>query len=176
MTKKILKTVLLLITVLSVCILTGCQKKNSNDSGEVSKDVYEQPIRYCMDGLKNRDLDQFLKAYPDFMNMAKTITKENIDDVYSQYEAIYGANIQLDYTLGDATKIDSSDIENLEAQLKETYPDAGDIKISKAYIIPVDLTITGDGIAEEGKEKEKTTNKDSQDFYVYEYNGNWYVY
>ena len=176
MTKKILKTVLLLITVLSVCILTGCQKKNSNDSGEVSKDVYEQPIRYCMDGLKNRDLDQFLKAYPDFMNMAKTITKENIDDVYSQYEAIYGANIQLDYTLGDATKIDSSDIENLEAQLKETYPDACDIKISKAYIIPVDLTITGDGIAEEGKEKEKTTNKDSQDFYVYEYNGNWYVY
>ena len=32
MTKKILKTMLLLtITVLSICILTGCQKKNSNN-------------------------------------------------------------------------------------------------------------------------------------------------
>lgn len=114
MTKKILKTVLLLITVLSVCILTGCQKKNSNNSGEVSKDVYEQPIRYYMEGLKNRDLEQHLKAYPDFMKMSEIITKENLDDVYSQYEAIYGANIQLDYSLGDATKIDASDIENIE--------------------------------------------------------------
>ena len=177
MTKKILKTMLLLtITVLSICILTGCQKKNSNNSGEVSKDVYEQPIRYYMEGLKNRDLEQHLKAYPDFMKMSEIITKENLDDVYSQYDAIYGANIQLDYSLGDATKIDTSDIENIEIQLKETYPDAGDIKISRAYIIPVELTITGDGIAEEGKEKEKTTNKDSQEFYVYEFNGNWYIY
>ena len=117
-----------------------------------------------------------MKAYPDFMKMSEIITKENLDDVYSQYEAIYGANIQLDYSLGDATKIDTSDIENIEIQLKETYPDAGDIKISRAYIIPVELTITGDGIAEEGKEKEKTTNKDSQEFYVYEFNGNWYIY
>ena len=187
MTKKLLNFMLVLIIgITCLSVLAGCGKQNTNQD-EVSKEVYEQPLRSYMEGLKNRNLDQLLQAYPEFMHMENLITQANIDGVYAQYEAIYGSNIVFDYSLGEATKVYDDDLESLSAQLRELYPDAGDIKIDKAFIITIELKITGDGIKQEGSEENsaeenqdseesKSTKTDTQDFYVYRYNNNWYMY
>ena len=184
MIKKVLKiiTVIMLI-VSSILLLGGCKNKSNED--EISQDVYLKPLRAYLDGLKNRDLAQVLTAYPEFMHMDTVIKTENIDELYSQYEKLYGANIQLEYEFTKITEVEQEDRDNLAAQISKMYSDAGEIKIEKAFIVSVDLTIKGDGLPEENaadqneenksEEEKENSNKDSSDFYVYELNGNWYI-
>ena len=141
-----------------------------------------------MEGLKNKNLDQILQAYPEFMHMSNVITNDDLESAYNQYESMYGPNIRIDYNLQDAISVEEQDKENLASELKELYPEVGDINIEKAYIITVELTVTGDGIQEESSEENSGENSgenagemensatDEADFYVYKYNGNWYMY
>lgn len=183
MTKKVLKSILVIALVFfNMFIFSGCGKEDNNQQKEVSKDVYEAPLKNYMEGLKNKDLNQIHQAYPEFM---RTITQADIDSMYAQYEAKYGANIKLEYTIGDAVKVNEQrDLDILSTQIKELYPDAGDLKVTAAYIITVNLSVSGDGIAGQESAGEQVNNEenseikktDSQDFYVYEYNGNWYMF
>lgn len=181
MVKKYFKSILIVaLIILSLFALTGCGKNNSNDVNGDEKEVYEKPLRNYMEGLKNKNLDQLLQAYPEFMHMNEIITNDDLESAYNQYESMYGANIRIDYNLQDAVSVEEQDKENLVSELKELYPEAGDINIETAYIITVELTVTGDGIQEENGEENadvsKNTATDEQDFYVYKYNGNWYMY
>ena len=190
MTKKILKTVaILLMIIASIFTFSGCGKKDSNNNNgkeEVSKEVYEAPLRNYMEGIKTRNIELILSAYPEYM---RKMTQTDLDSVYATYEAMYGSNITMEYSLGDATRIeDEKDLGVLAAQIKEYYPEAGDITISDAYIITVELSISGDGVqsTEENSEGENTDGEneeqkpskktDSQDFYVYRTGDNWYIF
>ncbi len=187
--KKILKNAFLFsIIIINLCMLTACGKKENNQNQDVSEDVYLQPIKDYLDGIKNKDIAQILKAYPDFMNMSNVITVENIDDVYKAYEKQFGANIKIEYSIGKATKVKDEDLGNIKAKLQQLYPNSGEINIPRAYVVTVVLTITGDGIPKENneqanteasieaQEQNKVTATDSMDFYAYEYNEKWYMY
>ena len=181
MVKKYFKAILIVVLImLSAFTLTGCGKNNSDNKNGDDKEVYERPLRNYMEGLKNKNLEQLLQAYPEFMHMNDIITSDDLESAYNQYEAMYGPNIRIDYNLKDAISVEDQDKENLVSELKELYPEAGDINIETAYIIAVELTITGDGIqgenSEENVDDSEKTATDEEDFYVYKYNGNWYMY
>jgi len=191
MIKRILKTLAIFFMIItSIFAFSGCgnkEKGNNNGKEEVSKEVYEAPLRNYMEGIKTRNIDLVLSAYPEYM---RKMTQTDLDSIYARYEAIYGSNITMEYSLGDATRIeDEKDLGVLAAQIKEYYPEAGDIKIDDAYIITVELSISGDGVqnsseensegenAEGENEEQKTSKKtDSQDFYVYKTGDNWYIF
>ncbi len=177
MNKKIIKSILVIMLIVSsVCIFSGCGKKNENNGkGEVSRDVYEAPLKNYMEGLKTKNLELILSAYPDFM---KTITQTDLDSIYARYEALYGSNIVMEYKLGNAVRIENqNDLNILASQIKEYYPEAGDIVVDDAYIITVELSVSGEGSnTEEGNNEQVNKKTDTQDFYVYRYNGNWYMF
>lgn len=184
MTRKIFKIIIIFILIASSMLtFSGCGKKDKNNGKEeVSRDVYETPLKNYMEGLKTKNIELVLSAFPAFM---QKMTQTDIDTTYAEYEAQYGSNITMEYTLGDATRItDEKDLDVLAAQIKEYYPEAGDLKVSDAYIITVELSISGDGKAEQNEEntegengEEKRSKKtDSQDFYVYKWNDQWYMF
>lgn len=181
MAKKLLKSVFWLILIFSVCIFSGCgNTKQEEQKEEISREVYESPLKNYMEGLKNRDINLVLQAFPEFM---QTFTQADLDSIYANYEAMYGSNVKMEYNLGDSVKIkEQKDLDILASQIREYYPNAGDIQVTAAYIITVELSVSGDGVdnnqSAEGENKEVVSNKktDSQDFYVYQYNGNWYMF
>ena len=128
------------------------------------------------------------------MQMSEKITDTEIDDLYKQYESMYGANIKIDYSLGDAVTLGEDEIKELEDNLTAIYPDQENLDITAAYSVPVTVTITGDGItsnsneentaAENNADNTAETNTDDstdnnnteqEDMYVIQYNGNWYI-
>ena len=184
MASKIFKlTMIMILLVSSVFCLPGCGRKLEDDSQEeVSKDVYEKPVRAYLEGIKSKSLEQVLQVYPEFMHMEKLITQDNIDELYTNFA-------ETEYTLSDAIKVDEGGIKKLESQLKSLYMDAGDINIEKAYIITakvIKVTKVDNQDPQEETENSETQQANpeqaeanesfSQDFYTYCYNGNWYLY
>ena len=105
MTRKILKVILIIALIISsIFVFSGCGKKDNKNNGkeEVSKDVYEAPLRNYMEGIKTKDIELVLSAYPEFM---RKMTQTDLDSIYARYEAMYGSNITMEYKLGDATRI-----------------------------------------------------------------------
>ena len=183
MIKKTIKFSLVVLLVISnIFIFSGCGNKKGENVGskaEDAKEVYEAPLRNYMEGLKTKNIELVLSAFPDFM---QKMTQTDIDTVYAEYEAQYGSNIVMEYKLGDATRVvENHDLAVLANQIKEYYPDAGDITVTDAYIITVELSISGQGKeeqSEDGENKDKAPAKktDTQDFYVYKMNDKWYMF
>ena len=181
MTRKVFKVLVVCALIISsIFVFSGCGKKENKNNGkeEVSREIYEAPLKNYMEGLKTKNIDLVLSAYPEFM---RKMTQTDLDSIYARYEAMYGSNITMEYTLGDATRImDDKDLGVLAAQIKEYYPEAGDITVTDAYIITVELSISGDGVGEgneDGEAEQKPSKKtDSQDFYVYRTGDNWYIF
>lgn len=183
--RYLLKSLLVIAIVMSsIFMLTGCGKKNNDDNNEVASEPYLQPIIDYFEGIKNKDINQVLKAFPDFMEMDSKISSSDIDDLYAQYESLYGANIKIDYTFGEVTALSEDDFTELEEEIKSIYTDMESVDITAGYIVPVTVTITGDKIEstaenaenENKEETEKTNNNVEEDeMYVFQYNGNWYM-
>ena len=83
------KTVILLIFIILVVTLTLLFKsiafsKKTIDSGFEGLDIsksknYEIPISYYYYGIQNKNLDAFLKAYPEFMNVKNRFSQNDFD-------------------------------------------------------------------------------------------------
>lgn len=176
MIKKVVKLGLVFFLILtSIFMFSGCGKNKENNNQNA--DAYLQPLKDYMDGIINKDPNQTLKAFPAFMNRTEDITIENINEMYTQYESLYGANIKLEYEFEEATKLEESDISALEEQIKGYYTEVTEIDITEAYIVPLKLTVSGDGIKKEGENQteQRASNTDTTDFYVFKYNDNWYL-
>ncbi|MBP3707447.1 MAG: hypothetical protein J6J36_02415 [Clostridia bacterium] len=194
MTKKIFKFILIIaVIILSTFTLSGCQKNEKKEEPEqISRETYVEPLQNYLEGLKTKNLELVLKAYPEFMHMDQKLQLTDIEAVYARYESLYGSNIVFDYNIGEPTIVEENDYGTLASRIKEAYPDAGDISIDKAFILEVELTISGDGVknanneekqeesnegnSSENGESQKTKTTDHQDFYVYRFNGNWYIF
>lgn len=177
MTRKFFKyAVVAVLLISSIICLSGCGKNDEKKEEEVSKEIYQKPVITFLEGVKNKSLEQVLQVYPEFMHMEKMIDQENVEE---QNKSI----ADYDYSIGEGTKIDEDGINKLTNQFKALYPDVGDIKIDKAYIVTVSLTKV-----EEVPEPEQTEESDTKtevakptkgytkDYYVYCYEGNWYMY
>lgn len=194
MVKKLCKLTLIIgIIISSVFVLSGCQKNDKGTEPEqISRETYIQPLQNYLEGLKTKNIELVLKAYPEFMQMNSKIQLTDIEAVYARYEALYGANIAFDYNIGNPINVEESDLGTLTSKIKEAYPDAGDINIDKAFILEVELTISGDGVqgtnnseqqkgnadgnSSDNNETQRSKATDRQDFYVYRFNGNWYIF
>ena len=175
------------IIIVSIFMLTGCRKKYDNKE-VASEQIYLQPLTYYFEGIKNKDLNQMLKAFPDFAKMAEKITADDLNDLYAQYESLYGENVKIDYSVGDAIALSEEEINEVESEISSIYTDVENIDITAGYSVPVKVTITGDGIKgteENQEETEKTeeieeteednSNVDEEEMYVLQYNGGWYI-
>ncbi|MBO5349013.1 MAG: hypothetical protein J6A89_04250 [Clostridia bacterium] len=179
----------LTMIILSIFMLTGCGKKEKNNEEQAAENVYLQPVTDYFEGIKNKDINQVLKAFPEFTKMSEKITADDINDLYAQYEALYGANIKIDYSFGEATALSEEDISEIESEISTVYTDVENIYITAAYTVPVTVTITGDGIQEniqngentegtenaESAEENPSSNVEQDEMYVLQYNGNWYI-
>ena len=99
------KTVILLIFIILVVTLTLLFKsiafsKKTIDSGFEGLDIsksknYEIPISYYYYGIQNKNLDAFLKAYPEFMNVKNRFSQNDFDKFYDVFKDECGENINL---------------------------------------------------------------------------------
>lgn len=171
------------IIMISVFTLTGCGKKEEKKEDVATSDAYLAPLKDYFEGIKNKNIEQLLKAFPDFSKMGEKITSEDINDLYTQYESIYGANIKIDYSFGDAVALNEEEIQELKTEISSIYPDATNVEITAAYTVPVKVTITGDGLTQptESNENEQTENNEENknveedEMYSIQYNGSWYL-
>lgn len=177
------------IIVSTIFVFSGCGKKNKNQSNSNNEQAYMQPLNDYFGGIKNKDLSMVLKAFPDFMQMSEKMTETDIDELYKQYETIYGANVKIDYSLGDAVALGEDEIKDLEDNLLSIYPDQENVDITAAYTVPVTVTFKGDGVAsnsneennndanntENNTEENNTSDTNQEDMYVIQYKGNWYI-
>ena len=183
--KNLLKISLLILMIISIAVtFSGCMKKENEENKENNNDklAYEQPLKDYFEGIKNKDISQVIKAFPEFMKMSENITQDDINELYSQYEQLYGANIKIDYQLGEATTIGEDELKELKEQIIELYQDAGNIELTEGYSVPVTVTITGDGQksaenTEETSSEDNTENSNVEEdnMYVLQCNGNWYI-
>lgn len=182
-TKKNLFKIVAIFTIILMTVFgfTGCKKNNKNESDEKA---YLQPITDYLEGIKSKDLSRVAKAYPDFMKISEKITEDDINELYSQYESMYGANIKIDYSFGDAVSLTEDEINDVESNIAAVTEENQNIDVTAAYYVPVTITVTGDGITNSSEENNNTdgtgsendtNNTEQQDVIVIQYNGNWYV-
>ena len=182
-TKKNLFKIVAIFTIILMTVFgfTGCKKNNKNKSDEKA---YLQPITDYLEGIKSKDLSRVAKAYPDFMKISEKITEDDINELYSQYESMYGANIKIDYSFGDAVALTEDEINDVESNIAAVTEENQNIDVTAAYYVPVTITVTGDGITNSSEENNNTdgtgsendtNNTEQQDVIVIQYNGNWYV-
>ena len=93
---------------------------------------------------------------------------------------MYGANIKIEYSLGDAVALGEDEIKQIEEDLKAIYTDQENLDITAAYSVPVTVTITGDGITSNSDNNtiagdNSNNNTEEEDMYVIQYNGSWYI-
>lgn len=177
--KKLLRIMAVMsIIFVSICVFTGCGKKKQNSNEQ----DYREPIISYFDGIKEKNLEKVLAAFPDFMGMSKNITMTEIDDLYKYYENEYGNNIKITYEFGDAVALGEEELAELEDEAKSTYSDAGDIDFTAGYTVTVKVTVEGDGVTNnsEGTDEENKGEKTAKDtvdnqMYSIQYNGKWYM-
>ena len=177
--KKYLFKILVVIAIIisTIFVFTGCGKKDKSANADKQ---YLQPLTDYFEGIKNKDLSRLLKAFPDFMKMSEKVTDTDIEDLYNQYESMYGANIKIEYSLGDAVALGEDEIKQIEEDLKAIYTDQENLDITAAYSVPVTVTITGDGITSNSDNNtiagdNSNNNTEEEDMYVIQYNGSWYI-
>ena len=192
--KYILKALAILsIIMVSIFVLTGCGKNNEKKSEEDNKN-YQEPLINYFDGIKNKNPEQVIKAFPAFMNMDSKIKSEDIDEFYAYYESLYGSDVTMDYSIGDAVKLGDDEISELEDEIKAVY-NVENIELSGAYSVTITVTFQGSGVSNskqtEGEETDETTDTaetaenseevasktdtEQDDMYVILYEGNWYL-
>ena len=167
------KTVILLIFIILVVTLTLLFKsiafsKKTIDSGLEGLDIsksknYEIPISYYYYGIQNKNLDAFLKAYPEFMNVKNRFSQNDFDKFYDVFKDECGENINLTYKITNVTQCSESQLAELENYFKENY--MVDVKPDSAYAVNITETFSGD-------KKEVETLKTQT---IFQYNGNWYI-
>lgn len=176
--KNVLKVlVILCIVFVSVFAFAGCGKKKDNENEK----AYLEPLTNYFDGIKEKDLNKVLSAFPDFMGMESNITMTEIDELYAYYESQYGKNPKINYEFGGAVALGEDELSELEDEIKAAYPNAGDVDLTAGYTVKTKVTIMGDGAevnseeSEENNGEKKTSDTVENDMYVIQYNGKWYA-
>jgi len=122
---------------------------------------YKKPIDNYFKGMEKGNADTYLKAFPEFMEMDKTVDEDFMEDMKDELEDEYGEKLKISYKITKKEKIKKDDLEDVKEYIEKKYEE--DVKVSKGYEIKVKATI-------KGKDDEDT---DSQKMYVYKIDGKW---
>lgn len=122
---------------------------------------YKKPIDNYFNGMIKGDVDKYLSAFPEFMDMADQIDEEDMEDMVDDLEDEYGEKLKVSYDITKKEKIKKDNLKDVQEYISERYDE--DVKVSKGYEIKVKATI-------KGKDDEDT---DTQKMYVYKIDGKW---
>lgn len=166
--KKTKYVLMLIILLLSMYMLTGCDlfNENSKDNDEKRKiEAYEEPINNVVNGLKNADSETFLKAFPDFVSIhVKDIYTDEYLGIYAKkMKEEYGTNVEMTYNIIEKSEILDGNLQKIEKEMKDVYEQ--DIIIKNGYKLKTEINI-------KGKNGEDTKN---EMFEVYEIDGKWFI-
>lgn len=165
----ILKSITVLaVMVMSIGLLTGCEMKFGKDKNEKSEEVaYEQPVINFVEGLGEANSEKFLKAFPSFISdneyMKNTFTNEYLQGVLKNAEENYGTNIKMTCKITNKEDIAEENLKTMQEDVKTYYNK--EITITKGYKLSAEITTKGDN----------EEDVDTEDFEVYEIDGNWYM-
>lgn len=166
---SILKSVTVLaVIVMSIGLLTGCEMKFGKDKDKKTEEVsYEQPVINFVEGLGEANSEKFLKAFPSFISdneyMKNTFTNEYLQGILKNAEENYGANIKMTCKITNKEDIAEENLKTMQEDVKTYYNT--EITITKGYKLSAEITTKGDN-------KEDI---DTEEFEVYEVDGNWYM-
>ena len=171
---KLLKVIaVIMIAIMSIVVFAGCGNKEEGKDADKS---YLEPLETFFSGVKEKDIDKALQAFPDFMNMGSMLTSEDIDTWYSNYESEVGSNVTMSYSFGEAVRYEGKELDEFKAELAAAYKDVNKDDVEDAYFVPVTLNIKGDGLSEDvSGDQSVNTAKDQANYYAFKYKGKWYI-
>lgn len=172
--KSIVKLIAVLsLIIVSIFMLTGCGNKNKKANTDEGPS-YKDPLINYFDGIKNRDLEQVVKAFPEFAKMDEKIKSEDIEELYKYYQNAYGTDVTMDYEIGNAVKLEEVEISELKQQITTVY-NVENIDITEAYIVTITVTFKGGNSQSETETSIPNSDTEQNDMYVIKYQGNWYM-
>ena len=169
---KILKVfTVMIITIMCTIVFSGCgnEKKDERDN------AYKVPLETYFSGIKEKNLEKVLQAFPDFMDMETRIIQDDIDQFYRNYETEYGQSVSIDYSLEEPVRYEGDDLEEFKAEIIATNENVSKDDIEDAYFVPVTIIIKGEN-TEEGQDNEDgVLAREKYNFYSFKYKDVWYV-
>ena len=126
---------------------------------------YKKPIENIVKGMNKGDSDIYLKAYPDFLKMNKTVDDDYLKKMKKEDEDDdnYGDNVKYSVKFLKKTKYDKKDLEYVVDYVKEKYDEK--VKITAGYKVKVEKRTKG----------KKDFDYGTSDYNVYKVDGKWYV-
>lgn len=129
----------------------------------ISGNNYKKPINNFFKGMEKADLDKYLSAFPEFMEMDENFEQEDLDEMLEDLEDEYGDKIKISYKILDKEKIDKEDLEDLQDKIEDYYDE--EVKVKKGYELSIKSTI-------KGKDDEES---DTSTLEVYKIDGKWCI-
>lgn len=160
--KKTLKLiVLLLIMVMSVMLLTGCEFGKKEET--VKKlEAYEEPIKNFVEGLAEANAEKLLSAFPPVIAevMETVFTDEVLEETLKNE---FDGEIEISFKTLDKEEISETELREMEEEVEENFGEP--ITITRGYSVNVEITTKVDGEVE----------KDDDVFEVFEIDGKYYM-
>jgi hypothetical protein len=151
MNKKTVFSILGIIIVVILVIVCSVTLKNQ----------YKSPINNYFKGIQKADINAYAKAFPDFMKVDKTISKDSLKQDLDDLKVEYGDKIKIKYEVISKEKIDQGSLGLIEGYVEKRYNKK--VNISDGYILNLKVTLKGS----------KDSNTDTPKMYVYKIDGKW---
>lgn len=124
---------------------------------------YKSPIKKYYKGLNKCDADTYAAAFPDFMEVDKSVTDSSLKDQKKDDEKDYGDNVKYSYKILKKTKVDKDDLKNVQEYISKKYDKK--VKVSKGFKVKIKNSVKG----------KEDYDYATSDRYVYKIDGKWYV-
>ena len=164
--KRLIKALtIMLVMIMSVVLLSGCETTSNKDKNKNETQAYEEPVKNMIEGLSEANSEKFLKAFPDFISsyMKTMFTDDYLSETVKKAEEEYGSNLTMSYKVTDKKDISEEALKEMQDEVKESFNK--EINISEGYVLTVEVTTKGDN----------DEDTETDDFKVYEIDGNWYL-
>ena len=158
--KKYFKILTVLtVLVMSICMLTGCGKKENK---EQTPD-YEEPIKNFIEGMVEANSEKFLNAFPEFLSkyMKQSFTNEDLSEILEDAKEEYGEDLKMTYKVVDKKELSEEELKQMQEDLKENY--GQESSVSAGYNLNVEINT-------KGSKKEET---DKDEYTVYKIDEKW---
>ena len=158
------KLIILIIAIIIAIVIFICWRilNNTSNINISDNEDYKVPITNIYNAIQNKDLEIYLKTYPEFMQVSSMITAEDLNNYYDQYKNECGENITMTYEIGESEACSEEKLQEIENEINTLY--RTNVDFTEAYKVNVKTTYTGDANSIE-RNTEHT---------VVKYNDQWY--
>lgn len=125
------------------------------------KNQYKNPINNYFKGIQKADINVYTKAFPDFMKVDKTVSKDSLKQDLDELKVEYGDKIKIKYEITSKEKLDEGSLRTMENFVEKRYNKKVDI--TDGYTLKIKATLKGS----------KDSNIDNPTMHVYKIDGKW---